>query len=186
MPKRTFKLTKDQDGELYAAFLQCVDATMQIRFQAVLLYGRGYTVEDVLDITGCSRSSLMEWCRIYRKDGLDGLYDKRKQGNHSKLTEEQITELRTRLHESSPSVALSDDMGKDWQVASLAMLVSQRFDVIYKRRDSYHQLFKRCGFEYDKKAQVYKPVVAAGDKQRAQKKAWGTPRIDDFRKRVNP
>ena len=40
MAKRKFKLSKEQDQELKAAYHQCQDGQIKIRYQAVRLYGK--------------------------------------------------------------------------------------------------------------------------------------------------
>jgi transposase len=65
----------------------------------VRLYGEGYAVAEVEKITGCRRSSLMEWCQDYRKNGVQGLVDKRVGGNSAKLTKLQIEDLGYRLRQ---------------------------------------------------------------------------------------
>ena len=85
MAKRKFKLSKEQDQALKAAYHQCQHGQTKIRYQAVRLYGNGYAVAEIEDITGCSRPSLMEWCRVYRQAGVVGLVDKRQGGNRAKM-----------------------------------------------------------------------------------------------------
>ena len=97
MAKRRFKLSDVQESALYGAYVQCKDGPTRTRYQAVRLYGGGYALEEVIDITGCGRSSLMDWCRTYRKYGIDGLVDQRNGGNHRKLSAEQIADLRDRF-----------------------------------------------------------------------------------------
>ena len=66
------------------------------------LYGQGYRVSEIEAICGCSRSALMTWCCTYRQEGVTGLLDQRKGGNHAKLKPEQIEAVQTLLHQYSP------------------------------------------------------------------------------------
>ena len=77
MAKRQFILTEQQEKELQGAFVNEKDGPARTRYQAVRLYGLGYPVKEIRQITGCPRSSLMEWCRKYREQGLKGLADHR-------------------------------------------------------------------------------------------------------------
>ena len=90
MANRQFTLTEEQAQELFNAYDGCKDGPTRTRYQAVRLYGTGYPEKEVEAITGCSRSSLMNWCRTYREQGIAGLVDKRKGGNRAKLTATQI------------------------------------------------------------------------------------------------
>jgi transposase len=84
------------------AYATCKDGPTRTRFQAVRLYGLGYPVVQIMDITGCSRTSLMEWCTVYRRGGSTALLDKRLGGNRARLTSAQIQDLQGRLHTYTP------------------------------------------------------------------------------------
>jgi len=160
MATRQFHLTEDQVKELTNAFTNCKDGLTRTRYQAVRLYGTGYPVKEVMHITGCSRTSLMDWCRIYRTEGVARLVDKRKGGNRDRFTEQQIAELTTRLRTYTPAdlfdkTAATAD-GQFWTVEDLRRIIQQWYSVQYKARGSYHQLFARCGFSYQRPAKVYK------------------------------
>jgi len=126
----------------------------------VRLYGTAYPVKEVMDITGCSRTSLMEWCRTYCRDGIAGLVDKRVGGNRAKLTPTQIGELRTRLHTYTPvdlfGAAATMTEGQFWTVEDLRRAVEQWYRVTYRSRTSYRRLLDLCGFSYQRPAKVYK------------------------------
>lgn len=83
MARRRFQLNEIQAKELISAHARSKDGATRTHFQAVRLYGIGYPTQEVIKITGCGRSSLMEWCRKYRTEGIGGLVDKRVGGNHA-------------------------------------------------------------------------------------------------------
>ena len=74
MAKLQFVLTSEQAAELHQAYLRAKDGATRTRYQAVWLYGTGYPAAQVQPITGCSRASLMGWCRRYRAQGRAGLW----------------------------------------------------------------------------------------------------------------
>ena len=160
MAKRQFQLSTQQVKELTRAYQNCRDGPTRTRYQAVRLYGTGYPVEEIMDITGCSRTSLMDWCRIYRQDGLSGLVDKRCGGNRAKLQPAQIEELRTRLHQYTPAnlfgttTATAD--GQFWTVQDLQRAIQQWYGICYQSRSSYLRLFDLCDFSYQRPARTYK------------------------------
>ena len=102
MAKRKFKLSDEERKELLQAYHTCKDAATKTRYQAVRLYGEGYPEAEIEQITGCSRTSLMEWCRSYREDHAQGLIDKRIGGNRAKLSKLEIEELQHTLHQYTP------------------------------------------------------------------------------------
>jgi transposase len=83
-----------------------------------------------MEVTGCSRQSLMTWCRLYRQQGPDGLIDKRKGGNSAKLSPQQIQDLAQRLREHTPqqifgAAAASPTSGQFWTVEDLRVAVGR-------------------------------------------------------------
>ena len=160
MAKRRFKLTEGQVKELTGAYSSCREGLTRTRYQAVRLYGTGYPVKEVMDITGCSRPSLMEWCRNYRADRIAALVDKRVGGNRAKLKPAQIESLQARLHFYAPAqlfgpVASTPD-GQYWTVEDLRRAVERWYGVSYQSRTSYRRLLHLCGFSYQRSAKRYK------------------------------
>jgi len=160
MAKRKFTLTKEERKELLQAYRVCKDAGTRTRYQAVRLYGEGYAEEEIEQITGCSRSSLMEWCRAYRADHSQGLVDKRVGGNRAKLSQLQIEDLQYTLHQYTPKERLgpraSSVEGQFWSVEDLALIVQEQYGIEYQSRTSYTHLLRLCGFSYQKTEKVFK------------------------------
>ena len=160
MAKRKFILTEAERKELLQAYRNCRDAATRTRYQAVRLYGEGYPVDEIKQITGCSRTSLMEWCRAYREDHSQGLVDKRAGGNRAKLSKLQIEALQQMLHQYTPKERLgprsSTVNGQFWNVEDLALIVREQYGVEYQSCTSYSQLLHLCGFSYQKTEKVFK------------------------------
>jgi transposase len=165
MGRRRLRLTEEQVGELTAAYHNCKDGPTRTRYQAVKLYGIGYPTKEVMEITGCSRSSLMTWCRAYRRDGVEALVDKRAGGNRAKLKLVQLEDLQARMRTYTPAdvfgpmTATAD--GQFWTVPDLQCAVQQWYGVTYQSRGSYCRLFDLCEFSYQRPAKVYKSRSAA-------------------------
>jgi len=159
MAKRKFKLSEAEEKELKAAYQQCRDGWTKIRYQAVRLYGTGYRVKDIEQITDCSRPSLMEWCRDYRQFGIAGLVDKRQGGHRAKLTADQIEQIQEQLDTYSPrqrfGVSHCYGPGEVWTVPDLAKLVKQLYGISYKSASSYRELFKRCDYSCQRPRSQY-------------------------------
>lgn len=150
MAKRKFQLTVVQEKELKAAYSQCRDGQTKIRYQAVRLYGNGYPVKEIEAITGCSRPSLMEWCRAYQRYGVAGLVDQRRGGNRAKLRPIQLEQLQDQLQTYTPRQIFGADGslgdGQFWTVPDLAKLVQEKYGITYQSKTSYRSLFDRCEF----------------------------------------
>ncbi|MFW6116397.1 MAG: helix-turn-helix domain-containing protein [bacterium] len=165
MAKRQFRLTDEQVQELVTAYDACKDGPTRTRYQAVRLYGIGYPAQEIIDITGCSYSSLMGWCRAYRKDGVEALVDKRVGGNRAKLTSAEIEDLSKRLRLYTPTdlfgpTAATAD-GQFWTVPDLKRAVRQWYGVSYQSNTSCYRLLDPCGFSYQRPARAYKSRSAA-------------------------
>jgi transposase len=160
MAKRKFHLTKEQARELLDAYTREKDGPTRTRYLAVRLYATGYPVQEILNITGCSRSSLMGWCRTYGTQGMDGLVDKRAGGNRARLTTEQIGDLHDRLHGYTPADLFGPQAGtadgQFWTVIDLQRVVQEWYGVNFRSRTSYLRLLDLCEFSYQRPAKVYK------------------------------
>ena len=107
-------MNEEQLNELQGAYRATKDGAERTRYQAVRLYGQGYPVAEIRQITGCSTTSLMEWSRDYREQGLEALVDQRDGRNRAKLTQEQTDELSDKLRQYTPR----DLFGTDTHTAS--------------------------------------------------------------------
>jgi transposase len=129
MARRSFQLTQEQVKGLTYAYTCCKDGPTRTRYQAVRLYGTGYPVKEVVEITGCSRVTLMEWCRKYRTDGISALADQRVGGNRARLSPGQMEELKTRLHLYTPADLFGPTAataeGQFWTVPDLRRAIQQ-------------------------------------------------------------
>ena len=162
MAKRTFHLSEKEAKAFRQREAESRDTAEMKRLQAVRLYGSGRSVSDIIDVTGCTESSLRRWVHCYREQGLMGLrtdYSARSQ-NASKVTEAQPVDLQQRLHQYRPDQILSPEIrirsGKFWTVSDLAIAVEQWYGAIYRDRGSYRNLLHRCGFSYQQAERVYK------------------------------
>jgi transposase len=160
MRKRTFHLTEAEANSLQAAYLHCHNADTKIRYQAVRLYGTGYTLAQIADICACSRSSLMEWVRAYRDKGLPALVDHRIGGNRAKLQPEQIEAIQNQIHRYRPCQLLGKDAcfgeGLFWTITDVATLLKRDYAVTFQSPTSYRSLLAKCGFSFQRPAKQYK------------------------------
>ena len=160
MANRKFEITEKQEQALLREYLQAKDGPLRTRCQAVRMYGKGYAVQEIRSLTGCSRTSLMEWCQLFRTQGVAGLKDKRLGGNRAKLTSAQLEDLKAKLSQYTPGQLFgcqaATPEGQFWTVEDLHRAVQQWYERSYRGRNSYTELFARCGFSYQRPAKVYK------------------------------
>ena len=159
MGRERVGFSEQQLLELREAALGSRDGARRSRYQAVWLYGQGYAVQAIERLVGGSRSSLMEWCRSYRRAGVAGLVDGRRGGNRARLSVAQLAEVRERLHTLSPAAlfgaAAHTPDGQYWSIADFQRALRQWYGVSYSSRGSYHRLLHQCGFSYQRATKVY-------------------------------
>jgi len=160
MAKRRFEVTQEQDKELQRAYRESSDGAERTRYQAIRLYGQQYAVKEICQITGCNRTSLMEWCHKYRARGVTGLHDHRGGPVRSKLSHSQLQEVADKLRTYRPRDVLGQDTttasGEHWTINDLAQALERWYGVSWQSRVSYHSLLLRCDFSYQRTEKVYK------------------------------
>lgn len=160
MRQRTFRLNEAQANALSAAYLHCKDAHTKTRYQAVRLYGLGYSVAVIQDICGCSRPRLLSWTRAYTQHGITALVDARKGGNRARLSSEQVEALQNQLHRYTPTQLLGKDKcvgdGQFWCVPDLAALLARDYQVVYQSTTSLRTLLGKCEMSYQRPTKLYK------------------------------
>lgn len=160
MAIRQFNLNKGQENELRVAYDHCKDAATSKKLLGVRLYGTGHPVSTILELLGCSRSSLMNWCRQYQTEGVAGLTDKRGGGNSRKLSKSQRAELQERVHRYTPAQVLGQACatasGQHWTASDLQAAIYQWYGVIYHSPSSYWLLLGECGLSYQRTEKIFK------------------------------
>src|SRR5258708_9953331 len=166
MAKRRFKLSAEQNAELQREYGESRDGASRTRYQAVRLYGEGYAVSEICHITGCARSSLMEWCDKYLSVGVSGLVEHRGGRRRAKVSLEQLAQIGQALHQYCPRDVLGSQTqtssGQYWTVEDLARVIERWYRVRFANRRGYHRVFALCRFTYQRSEKVYKSRRAAG------------------------
>ena len=160
MANRQFTLTKEEESELRVAYDNCKEAGTSKKLLGLRLYGTGQAVGIITELLGCSRSSLLGWCRGYREAGLVGLADKRVGGNHCKLSVSQKAEVAEKIHRYTPRQVLGEATatasGQHWTADDLQTAIYQWYGVIYHSPTSYWLLLGQCGLSYQRTEKVFK------------------------------
>src|SRR5512134_1957703 len=129
MAKRHFHLTSAQKAEPWRAYDKADDRQEQRRWQAVRLYGEGWTVSDIETATGCSETSLRRWAWQYRQGGIDGLRSQWRGGNRALLSQAQRAEIAAQVQQATPDQVLGSHQRRHappfWTVEDLQVLVEQ-------------------------------------------------------------
>lgn len=182
MNTRTFCLTEAEAHALQVAYLHAQNAEAKIRFQAVRLYGLGYSVAQIQEICLCSLRSLLRWCHLYRTQGLTALLDARQGGNRARLRPDQIEAISHQLQTYTPAQLLGKTAclgeGQFWSVPELARLLERDYHLVYNSLTSYRRLLTECGLSYQRPAKQYKSRSEsniAEFEQLLEKNSWTAP-----------
>jgi transposase len=159
MAKRKFILTEEQEKELVMAYSNCRDGQTKIRYLGVRMYGQGYAVREIQNLTKCGRTSLMEWVQAYEQNGVMGVLDKRLGGNSAKLQKMQVEDLSNRLHTYRPIQVIRTpftENGQFWTVEDVHQAIQKWYGVDYQSRSSILRLLHMCGFSWHRAERVFK------------------------------
>ncbi len=160
MAKRQFQLNAEEQQAIQAAERQTRDAYELRRLQAVRLYGRGLSSQQIRQLVGCGERSIRQWSQRYQQGGLAGLKSQWQGENALKLSREQRSQLKQRLQAYRPDQLMSSEIrlsqGQFWTVSDLQIVVEAWYGVRYTTRDSYHRLLAECGFSYQRTEKMYR------------------------------
>lgn len=95
---------------------------------ARLLRSGGYTQAEVARQLGVSPSTVCEWARSLKEEGLKALKTRTRPGRPSKLTDQQWQEVRRLLKTGAKAAGFASER---WTLKRVAQLIHHRFAVHY-------------------------------------------------------
>ena len=128
-------------AELRREASRCRDAAAARRMLALALVLEGRSRGEAAEHAGMDRQTLRDWVYRYNAEGLAGLRSRTRPGARSRLTPEQLAELR-RIVEQGPEAG--HDGVRRWRRSDLRALIEERFGVALHER-SVGKLLSRMG-----------------------------------------
>jgi transposase len=123
------------------------DAFFKQRLTAVRLVMEGYSATDAGNILGICRQSVSTYVKMFNRSGLiELLHRDFPPGNKPYLSEEQHTELKRILLESTPKEE-GVEPATSWDTRILQLFIKERFGVSMSRTGVLRMLY-RMGFRY--------------------------------------
>ena len=98
------------------------------RLQGGELLENGYDLDEVVEITGASLSSVKRWKKKINEGGIPALVRKPNSGRKSSLTPEQFDELKQIVKAGAVASGFSNER---WNSQRVAKVVAERFGVEY-------------------------------------------------------
>jgi transposase len=150
-------------------------ATEEERIQAVQLIESGRKIDEVVEIMGVGRTSVLEWWRKYREGGLGALSTKFASGRPTALTDRQMLELRAIIIGVDPR-QLSFGLAL-WTRGMVSDLIWQRFKVKVSSV-TVGRILKKLGMS------PQRPLYRAYQQDPEKVKEWKQKTYPEIRKRA--
>ena len=117
-----------------------------MRILAVRMVKLGQSRTSVGEYIRKDRKTVGNWVKAYDEQGIDGLIpDYSKCGTKSKLTDEQLLELKNTLTDPNESYTLKD----------VKKLIEMEFEVTYSDKQVWEIVRKKLGLNYHKPFIIY-------------------------------
>jgi transposase len=116
------------------------------RFLAGELIEKGYDVDEIVEITGADRSSVFRWKKAIRQNGIQALVRKGHSGNTSRLSTEQINELKAIITKGAKEYGFQNER---WDSKRIAKVIKEKFNENYNS-NYVCELLKRHGLSCQK------------------------------------
>ncbi|WP_159084731.1 helix-turn-helix domain-containing protein [Dongshaea marina] len=108
---------------------------------------KGYTQSEVAKLIGVSQGCVSQWCQRVTEDGEQGLKTRSHTGRKPRLAADKLTEILTRLQNSSPQEWGCD--GAKWTTLTLAQAIEGACGVKFSR-SRVSQLLRQHGWLLNK------------------------------------
>lgn len=127
--------------ELKALYRTEKDARLAMRIHGVYLAAKGLSCTQIMTITGAARRTIQQWTHKYNKQGIDGLKDKPRPGQPTKLPRRDELRFCKRI-EAGPT---EKDGVSVLNGPALRRILEREFGVLYSAQGLY-DLLHRLGY----------------------------------------
>lgn len=117
------------------------DARLARRIHGVYLASKGLSCPEIMAVTGSGRRTVQQWVSKYNKNGIDGLRDKPRPGQPTKLPRKAEARFRKRI-EAGPT---KKDGVSVLNGPAIRRILEREFGVLYSRQGLY-DLLHRLGY----------------------------------------
>lgn len=127
--------------ELQTLYLTEKNARLARRIHAVYLAAKGLSCPQIMTITGAARRTIQQWVHKYNKQGIDGLKDKPRPGQPTKLPRKAELRFCKRI-EAAPT---KKDGVSVLNGPAIRRILECEFGVLYSMQGLY-DLLHRLGY----------------------------------------
>lgn len=156
------RVSQDELNKVKEAMNAEKKARVYKRYQSLYLYMSGKTCNEVAEIVGLNKASVSRVNQLYKKEGLAGIPDKPIAGRPSRLTKEQLTDIKDLILNKRP-VDVGFPAEFNWTSELIAKYIKKEYGFDYSVRGVTGML-KRLGLSYTRPTYV----LAKADKQKQE------------------
>ena len=127
--------------ELQTLYRTEKDARLARRMHAIYLAARGLSCPQIMTITGAARRTIQQWVHKYNKRRIDGLKDKQRPGQPTKLPRRDEPRFCKRI-ETGPT---KKDGVSVLNGPAIRRILEREFGVLYSQQGLY-DLLHRLGY----------------------------------------
>jgi transposase len=127
--------------ELQTLYRDQQDARLARRIHAVYLARKGWSCPEIMAITGAGRRTVQQWVHKYNQHGIDGLTDKPRPGQPTKLPRQAESRFCQRI-EAGPTQKEGVSVLNG---PAIRRILEREFGVLYSRQGLY-DLLHRLGY----------------------------------------
>ena len=127
--------------ELKTLYRSQDNARLARRIHAVYLASKGWSCPEIMTIMGSGRRTIQQWVHKYNKDGIDGLREKPRPGQPTKLPRKAESRFCKRI-EAGPT---KKDGVSVLNGPAIRRILEREFGVLYSRQGLY-DLLHRLGY----------------------------------------
>jgi transposase len=127
--------------ELQTLYRTQEDARLARRIHAVYLASKGWSCPEIMTITGAGRRTVQQWVHKYNQHGIDGLTDKPRPGQPTKLPRKAESRFCQRI-EAGPTQKEGVSVLNG---PAIRRILEREFGVLYSRQGLY-DLLHRLGY----------------------------------------
>jgi len=107
------------------------DSKVRERLHILLLLREGYTQREVAAMLHVSNGIIPFWKARFEKEGFAGLMDKEGRGVKSKMSEEQLSMLRSAME---TPVETPDGYSRGWKSKEVRLFLNEQYTLSYTRQ----------------------------------------------------
>ena len=143
------KIQKQDDEYLLLVdhYKKATTRLIRERAHAVILSMQDMAVPHIANILLREQDTIRDWLRSYEDTRVSSIFPSYSGNtNASKLTNEQLAEVKKTLH--SPPESVSGLPSAFWGVKQLKTYLQAEYGVVYESQQSYHHLFAISNFSF--------------------------------------